>query len=400
MSQSISVNELPAVMNVYNRFPIELVKGKGSYVWDKEGKKYLDFTSGIATCNLGHVPEPVHKKLSEQLASLWHCSNLFAIPAQEELAQKLTYHSCYNQVFFCNSGAEANEAAIKLAKKYAKDQGNPERTEIVTFHHSFHGRTGTTMAATAQEKIHQGFEPIVSGFRYLPLNSKDVLSQIDNGKTTAVLVELVQGEGGVRPVEQEWIIALEDYCRQSDILLMVDEIQTGIGRTGTLFAYEQFGIKPDVMTLAKGLGSGFPVGAMLARQEVAASFQPGTHGSTFGGNPLAMTAGAATLDVMLDKQFFQEVVDKSRWLFEALHELKANFPIIKDVRGYGFLIGVEFSENAADIVAAFRDKGVIVLAAGEHVLRILPPLTATWEEIKVFIHTLTGILVEGENNTK
>ncbi|MFD1174168.1 acetylornithine transaminase [Oceanobacillus picturae] len=400
MSQSIPVNELPAVMSVYNRFPIKLAKGKGSYVWDTEGKRYLDFTSGIATCNLGHVPDLVHKKLSEQLSSLWHCSNLFTIPQQEELAKRLTNNSSCDQVFFCNSGAEANEAAIKLAKKYAKDQGKPERTEIVTFHHSFHGRTGTTMAATAQEKIHHGFEPIATGFRYLPLNSQDALSQIDNGKTTAVLVELIQGEGGVRPVEQKWVTELQERCSQSNILLMVDEIQTGIGRTGTLFAYEQFGITPNVITLAKGLGSGFPVGAMLARQQVADSFQPGTHGSTFGGNPLAMTAGTATLDVMLEEGFRKDVLEKSSWLLKALLNLKESFGNIKEVRGRGFLIGVEVSGNAGDLVSIFRGKGILVLTAGQHVLRILPPLTVTWEELRKFIHTFNRIFVEGENNTK
>ncbi|MFD2630226.1 acetylornithine transaminase [Oceanobacillus kapialis] len=398
MSQPPAVNELSAVMNVYNRFPITLIRGKGSYVWDEAGKKYLDFTSGIATCSLGHVPDTVQDKLTEQLATLWHCSNLFTIPEQKNLANRLSQHSCCDQVFFCNSGAEANEAAIKLAKKFAKDQGKPERKEIVTFHQSFHGRTGTTMAATAQEKIHQGFEPIAPGFRYLPFNDQNALTQIDNGKTTAVLVELIQGEGGVHPAEQDWILALQEHCQKADILLMVDEIQTGIGRTGTLFAYEQFGIKPDVITLAKGLGSGFPVGAMLAKGRVAASFQPGSHGSTFGGNPLAMTAGGATLDVMLEKEFLHEVTEKSNWLFEALQNLKDNFEGIKDVRGKGFLIGIEVDGNAAELVSAFRDKGIIVLTAGQQVLRILPPLTVSWEEMRAFIHTFNEILAEGEYN--
>lgn len=261
-----------ALMKNYQRLPLTIVKGKGSYVWDDQGVKYLDYTSGIATCSLGHVPDYVQGKLSEQLENLWHVSNLYQIPQQEALAEKLVSLSCFDQAFFCNSGAEANEAAIKLAKKYAKDQQKPERTEIVTFSNSFHGRTGYTMAATAQPKIHKGFTPLTPGFTYLPFNQPEALEQIDTDKTAGVLLELVQGEGGVHPADAEWIKALYDYCKQADILFMVDEIQTGVGRTGTLFAYEQYDIEPDAITLAKGLGSGFPIGALLAKSKAADSF--------------------------------------------------------------------------------------------------------------------------------
>lgn len=386
-----------ALMHTYNRFPVKITKGKGSYVWDDQGEQYLDYTTGIATCNLGHVPERVKTKLKEQMDLLWHCSNLYEVPGQEKLASLLTENSCLDQAFFCNSGAEANEAAIKLAKKYAKDQGNPERTEIVTFTQSFHGRTGFTMAATAQEKIHQGFTPIMPGFRYIPYNDKEALKEIPNGKTTAVLLELIQGEGGVFPVDKEWVKQLENLCKENDILLMIDEIQTGIGRTGTLFAYEQFDIEPDVITLAKGLGSGFPMGAMLAKEHAAASFQPGTHGSTFGGNPLAMSAGIATVETILEENILESVQKKSDYLFDQLQTFKAEFSFIGEIRGAGFLIGVDMPGiNVSEIVSKFREKNVLVLTAGTNTLRILPPLTTTIDELDRFISIAGQVFSEFE----
>ncbi|MYL57656.1 acetylornithine transaminase [Virgibacillus halodenitrificans] len=392
MSETVNEQASSALMNVYNRFPLTLVKGKGSYVWDDEGANYLDFTSGIATCNLGHIPESVEEAVKEQLEQLWHCSNLYHIPAQKKLAEQLVKYSCLDQVFFCNSGAEANEAAIKLAKKYAKDKGWEDRTEIVTFTQSFHGRTGSTMAATAQEKIHQGFTPLTPGFRYLPYNNIEALKQVHNGKTTAVLLELIQGEGGVNPANIEWLTNLRDLCHEHDILFMVDEIQTGMGRTGELFAYEQFSVDPDVITLAKGLGSGFPVGALLAKKTVAESFQPGTHGSTFGGNPLAMAAGLATIETIMNNSILNEVENKSRWMAEQLAALKQQFSSIEEVKMSGLLIGVQMKEEAAPLVTAFREKGILVLLAGSHVLRILPPLIVSQEELTTFITVFKEIL--------
>ncbi|WP_087973407.1 acetylornithine transaminase [Oceanobacillus rekensis] len=385
------------IMHTYQRFPLTIEKGKGSYVWNEKEEKFLDYTSGIATCNLGHVPDQVHQKLSNQLDQLWHCSNLYEIPSQAKLATLLTENSCYDQVFFCNSGAEANEAAIKLAKKYAKDKGNPERTEIVTFHQSFHGRTGSTMAATGQEKIQQGFSPLTSGFRYLTYNDQKALEQVDNGTTTAVLLEMIQGEGGVNQAEHAWIEKLAAICKEADILLMVDEVQTGMGRTGSLFAYEQYGIEPDVMTLAKGLGSGFPIGAMLAKEHAATTFQPGTHGSTFGGNPLSTTAGIATIETMLNEEITSQVETNSKWLKGQLDALMQEYAILKDVRGTGFLIGIELTVEAAPFIQAFREKGVLVLSAGVNVLRILPPLTTTLKELELFIQTFKEILTEAES---
>lgn len=388
-----------SVMHTYQRLPLTIVKGKGSYVWDQDGNEFLDYSSGIATCNLGHVPDSVHQKLREQLDNLWHCSNLYEIPTQNKLAALLTENSCFEQVFFCNSGAEANEAAIKFAKKYAKDRGYSERTEIVTFHQSFHGRTGSTMAATAQEKIHQGFTPLTPGFRYLTLNDDGALEAVNNGTTAAVLLELVQGEGGVNTVEQKWIKELSDRCKAADILLMVDEVQTGSGRTGTLFAYEQFGIEPDIMTLAKGLGSGFPIGAMLAKKSCASTFSPGTHGSTFGGNPLATTAGIATLEILLKENFLENVKVNSNWLRNQLKTLQANGEAIVNVKGMGFLIGVELKAEAGSFINAFREKGILVLSAGPHVLRILPPLTTTKEELTQFIEVFQAVLAEMKETT-
>lgn len=393
MSNNLAVKNI-AIMNTYNRFPVKLVKGKGSKVWDDKENEYLDYTSGIATCNLGHVPDQVQSRVKEQLDLLWHCSNLYEIPNQEELAELLTQNSVFEKVFFCNSGAEANEAAIKIAKKYAKDQGNPERTDIVTFKQSFHGRTGATMAATGQEKIHQGFTPLAVGFRYLALNDFESLSEISDGKTTAVLLEVIQGEGGVNPVDKEWLTQLEKICKENNILLMVDEVQTGMGRTGTLFAYEQFGVNPDVITLAKGLGSGIPIGAMLASESVAASFSPGTHGSTFGGNPLATSAGIATIESILSDGFLAEVKEKSDWFRKQLEKLRQSSNKVIGIKGLGFLVGIELTEPVGPWIDRFREKGILVLSAGANVLRVLPPLTTTKEELNQFVNVFHEIETE------
>lgn len=393
MSNNLAVKNI-AIMNTYNRFPVKLVKGKGSKVWDDKENEYLDYTSGIATCNLGHVPDQVQSRVKEQLDLLWHCSNLYEIPNQEELAELLTQNSVFEKVFFCNSGAEANEAAIKIAKKYAKDQGNPERTDIVTFKQSFHGRTGATMAATGQEKIHQGFTPLAVGFRYLALNDFESLSEISDGKTTAVLLEVIQGEGGVNPVDKEWLTQLEKICKENNILLMVDEVQTGMGRTGTLFAYEQFGVNPDVITLAKGLGSGIPIGAMLTSESVAASFSPGTHGSTFGGNPLATSAGIATIESILSDGFLAEVKEKSDWFRKQLEKLRQSSNKVIGVKGLGFLVGIELTEPVGPWIDRFREKGILVLSAGANVLRVLPPLTTTKEELNQFVNAFHEIETE------
>ncbi|MGV3489440.1 MAG: acetylornithine transaminase, partial [Tuberibacillus sp.] len=323
---------------------------------------------------------------------LWHCSNLYHIPKQEELANLLVQNSFADQVFFCNSGAEANEAAIKLARRYSHKVKNREAYGIVTFTQGFHGRTLATLAATGQEKIQDGFAPLVQGFRYLKYNEFDSLKQIADGKTCAVLLELVQGEGGVIPADRKWVQELSDLCKKEGILLMIDEVQTGMGRTGTLFAYQQYGIEPDVMTLAKGLGSGFPIGAVLAKAEVSQAFTPGSHGSTFGGNPLAVAAGTATMEVFLKGDVLKNGEKNGVYLKTKLTELKDKYPEhIQEIRGKGLLLGIVTKQNAADIVHLARSQHMLILTAGTHVVRILPPLTTTKEEMDEFIEVIDQV---------
>ncbi|PFO08633.1 aspartate aminotransferase family protein [Bacillus sp. AFS076308] len=384
MVNNTSVSLTTPVMATYSRFPVTLVKGKGSYVWDDQENQFLDFTSGIATCNLGHVPDPVKEKLEEQLQNLWHCSNLYNIPNQEQLAALLTANSCGDQVFFCNSGAEANEAAIKLARRYANKIKGNSSSEVVTFQQSFHGRTLATLTATGQEKIQQGFAPLMPGFSYLPFNDEEALDQLITLKPAAVLLELVQGEGGVIPANQEWVTKLAQICKENEILLMVDEIQTGIGRTGTLFAYEQYSIEPDVISIAKGLGSGFPIGAIIAKEEAAKGFEPGSHGSTFGGNPLATAAGLATVTHIIDSNLLEEVKETVNYLDQQLLQLKEKHDFIKEIRGKGLLKGLVVEINALEIVQKAIANHLLILTAGPNVVRILPPLTVTKAEIDEF----------------
>lgn len=399
--QNITINTPGShLMKTYQRAPIKLAKGKGSFVWDTDGEKYLDFTSGIATCNLGHVPDLVKNALMNQLDQIWHCSNLYQIDPQEKLAQLLSDVSCFDEVFFCNSGAEANEAAIKLARIYAKNIAHKQSTEIVTFTQSFHGRTLATLSATGQKKIQQGFEPLMPGFHYLPFNEDTSLKQLKQINPCAVLIEIVQGEGGVIPAKKEWIQELAVICKEQNILLMVDEIQTGMGRTGTLFAYEQYGIEPDIMTLAKGLGSGFPIGAMLAKRSIALAFTPGTHGSTFGGNPLAVVAGTATLEAFHTMNILEKCEQQIQELWLGLKGLMEKYPMIEEVRGRGFLIGVVINSDAAKAIEIARKEKLLLLSAGPNVIRILPPLTITNEEINLFLSSFTKVLIDMEGDAQ
>lgn len=386
MSQQTKSAE--SMMKTYNRLPITVEKGNGSYLYDTAGKQYLDFTSGIATCNLGHQPKEVKDALRDQLDKLWHCSNLYNIPKQEELADLLTENSCLDEVFFCNSGTEANEAAIKLVRKWSGKES------IVTFTKSFHGRTLGSLSATAQPNLQEGFGSLLDGFHYLPYNEFESLSKLKELKPAAVMVELVQGEGGVRPADQEWIIELAHICKTNETLLVVDEVQTGMGRTGTLFAHEQYGIEPDVMTLAKGLGSGFPIGAMLAKSKVASVFGPGTHGSTFGGNPLACAASIETIKQVLP--LLTKVKETAGYFEQELKKIAEDQPLLIEVRGLGLLIGLEVDE-AASYVSKLREKGVLILTAGPNVIRILPPLTVNLEEVSQFISALKEVFEEARS---
>ncbi|WP_423801287.1 acetylornithine transaminase [Neobacillus sp. SAB-20_R2A] len=385
MTANNTVSQLSPVMPTYGRFPVTLEKGKGSYVWDDKGKKYLDFTSGIATCNLGHVPDAIKEKLEEQLQNLWHCSNLYNIPNQEKLAALLAANSCGDQVFFCNSGAEANEAAIKLARRYANKVKGSGSSTVVTFKQSFHGRTLATLTATGQEKIQNGFAPLMPGFSYLPYNDMEALEELGELKPAAVLLELVQGEGGVIPAFPEWVQKLDQICKENGILLMVDEIQTGIGRTGTLFAYQQYNVEPDVISVAKGLGSGFPIGAIIAKEEAAKGFEPGSHGSTFGGNPLATAAGLATVTHILENDILTNANKMAEYLDQQLENLSTKYAFIKETRGKGLLKGLVVDTDASAIVKKAIENQLLILTAGPNVVRILPPLTVTKDEIDEFI---------------
>ncbi|UKS67389.1 acetylornithine transaminase [Rossellomorea marisflavi] len=357
----------------YNRWELELVTGKGTVVKDGEGRSYLDFISGIAVCNLGHSPEVVKEAVKEQLEKVWHVSNLFPITAQEEVGGLLTENTDLDAVFFCNSGAEANEAAIKLAKKHTG------RTKILTFKQSFHGRTFATMSATGQEKVHSGFGPLVPSFDYLPYNDESALEDINGDEIAAIMVEIIQGEGGVIPGTSSFLKAVEAKCTEWGALLIVDEVQTGIGRTGRPFAYQHHDLNPDIVTAAKGLGSGFPVGAMIGKEALTASFTPGTHGSTFGGNPLAMAAAKATLETIFVPSFLQEVEDKGAYFMKELNDKLSNHNV--SIRGNGLMIGIGLESEAGGIITDLRENGLLTLPAGPKVIRLLPPLTVSIEEI-------------------
>ncbi|MHA7139306.1 acetylornithine transaminase [Rossellomorea arthrocnemi] len=370
----------------YNRLDIELVSGKGTVVQDQNGQSYLDFISGIAVCNLGHSPYVVKEALEKQLDKLWHVSNLFPIPLQEEAASLLASASGLDSVFFCNSGAEANEAAIKLAKKHTG------KTTILTFKQSFHGRTFATMSATGQEKIHSGFGPLVPTFDYLPYNDEQALSNVEGNDVAAIMVEVIQGEGGVNPGTLSFLQAVETLCKEMDALLIVDEVQTGIGRTGAPFAYQHYSLQPDIVTTAKGLGSGFPVGAMMGKKDLVSSFSQGTHGSTFGGNPLAMAAVKATVETIFDEVFLQEVQSKSEYFMQKLKNQLQECRSVKEVKGIGFMIGIQLDMEVKEIIDELRNNGLLTLPAGSQVIRLLPPLTVTYEELDQALHILGDTL--------
>lgn len=367
------------LFNNYGRFPIALVKGKGSYVWDANNKQYLDMVGGIATCSLGHCPEPVLTVLKNQAQTLWHVSNLYWIPPQVELAEKLTASSGLAKAFFCSSGAEANEAALKLARKYFYRKKQAHKTEIIAFEHSFHGRTMGALTATGQSKYHEGFGPLVPGFKYVEYNNLPAVEQAIDENTCAIIVEPIQGEGGIHPADPTFLRSLKRICDQEEILLIFDEVQCGIGRTGTLFAYQHYGVTPHILTLAKGLGSGFPIGAMLASAEVAAGFAPGDHAATFGGNPLATAVANQVIDIINQEEFLAGVQEKGRQIRDGIQ--KINDPRVKEIRGRGLLIGVEFSAEVKELINICMKKGLLLVGAGTNVVRFVPPLTINQTEI-------------------
>ncbi|HEM3560558.1 TPA: acetylornithine transaminase [Streptococcus suis] len=367
----------------YKRESIEFIKAAGNYLVDQEGNFYLDFSSGIGVTNLGFHKQ-VKQVVSEQLEAIWHSPNLYQNSLQEQVAGLLIGDEDY-LAFFCNSGAESNEAAIKLARKFSG------KSDIITFKQSFHGRTFGAMSATGQEKIQLGFGPLVEGFHYAIYNDLESVKQLVTENTAAVMLELVQGEGGVIPADKDFVAELAHYCKEQGLLLIIDEVQTGIGRTGTLFAYQQYGISPDIITLAKGLANGLPIGAMLGKSALGTAFTYGSHGTTFGGNKLVLSSSKAVLEI-LTEDFLAKVRVKASYLQDQLVNQLGNLPTVVAIRGLGMMIGIQVTSDLGTIVTQARKNGLIVLTAGSDVIRLLPPLTITEEEIEKAVSILAECL--------
>ncbi|HBA72856.1 MAG: acetylornithine aminotransferase [Geobacteraceae bacterium GWC2_55_20] len=384
------------IMKTYGRYPIVPVRGEGCRLWDADGREYLDFLGGVAVNNLGHCHPRVVKALQEQAAQLIHCSNYYQIPQQIELAELLCSHSFADKAFFCNSGAEANEAAIKLARKYSRDTHGPERYEIITAADSFHGRTMATVSATGQEKVQRFFDPLLHGFTHVPFNDAAALEAAVTSNTCAVMLEPIQGEGGVNIPSAGYFQEVRRICDQHGLLLIFDEVQVGMGRTGKMFAYEHFDVVPDIMTLAKALAGGAPIGCMLAKDRFAAAFVPGTHGSTFGGNPLVCAAAIATVRTILEDGILNRTEEIGEYLVGELETLGKKYPFVKDVRGIGLMIGMGLSIPGAEIVKKGHARGVLLNVTHDTVLRFVPPLVVTKQEINTMIGILDGIFAEVE----
>ena len=381
------------LMNNYGRLPITLVKGEGTKVYDADGNEYLDFVAGIAVNSLGHCHPKVVAALQKQAAELIHCSNIYWIEPQIKLAKLLCENSCFDKVFFANSGTEVNEAAIKLARKYAKTKGHPEKYEIISMENSFHGRTLGGLAATGQTKLHKYFDPMPAGFKYVPFNDIAAVKAAVNENTCAILVEPVQGEGGIINADTQYLKALRQLCDEHDLLLIFDEVQVGMGRTGKLFAYQSVGVEPDVMTLAKALAGGAPISALLAK-DFASVFMPGDHGCTFGGNPLVSAAGVATMEVMLEEDIPALAEKNSAYMRAECEKLMARFPSIKEIRGKGWLLGLLLDKEGAPVVKSCLDKGLLINCTATYVLRFVPPLNVTVKEVDRALAILTAALEE------
>jgi len=382
-----------SIMNTYGRFPIVLEKGEGCYVWDDKGNKYLDFTAGIAVNTLGHGNKKLSMAISEQAQKLIHVSNFYWTKPLIDLADKLVSHSDFDQAFFCNSGTEAVEAAIKLARKYASIN-HPGRFEIISMKNSFHGRTFAALTATGQEKYKKGLDPLVPGIIHADFNDFNSLLSLTSEKTCAILLEPIQGEGGIRPADAEYLQKVRQFCDDHDIMLIFDEVQCGVGRTGNFFAYEHYGICPDAVSMAKGLAGGVPIGAILAKAQFSSAFGPGDHASTFGGNPLATAAANVIVDELFDGGLLEHVKKVSEYMLKNLQELKAEFPVIVDVRGVGLLVGAEFAEPVTTIIKKCMENGLLVINAGTNILRFVPPLVVNEAEIEEGFKILEAVLKE------
>ncbi|MDY0190801.1 MAG: acetylornithine transaminase [Desulfuromonas sp.] len=384
------------IVTTYGRYPLVAVKGSGCWLWDADGNKYLDFLAGVAVNNLGHCHPAVVKALQQQAATLIHCSNYYHIPSQIELAEMLCANSFADRVFFCNSGAEANEAAMKLVRKHSAERYGSDRFEVITALASFHGRTIGTLSATGQDALHKGFTPVVPGFKYVPFGDVAAMQAAVDGKTCAVMLEPVQGEGGINVAPAGYLQAVRELCDKHNLLLVFDEVQVGCGRTGKLFAYQHDDVAPDIMTLAKALAGGPPIGAMLAREQVAATFTPGTHGSTFGGNPLITTAAIASLRTLINDGVLENCVEMGAYLRSRLEQLSQRYSFAGEVRGRGLMLGLKLDIPGADIVKQAMKKGLLINCTAGSVLRLVPPLIVTRAEIDTAMDILDGVLAQVE----
>ncbi|MDI6854492.1 MAG: acetylornithine transaminase [Deltaproteobacteria bacterium] len=380
------------IMHTYGRQPLVLVKGEGCRVWDEAGKTYLDFVAGLAVCNLGHAHPAVARAAAAQLDKLVHVSNLYYTTPQIELAEDLVRLTFADRVFFCNSGAEAIEAAIKLSRRWAATRFGPGRHRIVCMANSFHGRTLGALSATGQDKFWQGFEPLLPGFAFVPFNDLESLKAAVDDSVCAVMLEPIQGEGGVKPADPDFLPAVRRLCNERSVLLVFDEVQTGLGRTGRLFAHERFGVAPDIMAIAKALANGLPMGALLAKEEAAQAFVPGTHASTFGGGPVIAAAARAALEILSNSDFLASVREKGEYLGEQLRRLQNRFPAIQEVRGVGLMWGFDLNTEGAPLVAACRQRGLLVNCTQNTVIRLLPPLTIERAELDEGLAILTAAL--------
>ncbi len=384
---------IPELMSAYARGDTTFVRGEGARVWDDQGKEYLDALAGIAVCGLGHAHPAVTKAICEQAETITHTSNLFHNQPQQRLAKKLCELSGMDNVFFCNSGAEANELALKIARKYGNERGIAVPT-VITMNNSFHGRTMATLSATGNPKVKAGFEPLLQGFVHAPYNDVDAIRAIaaENKSIVAILVEPVQGEGGINIPAESYLNQLRDICDENNWLLMLDEIQTGMGRTGTFFAYQENGILPDVVTVAKALGNGFPMGACLAHGKAAHIIQPGNHGSTFGGNPLACHTAEVVINIIIEDGLMTRADDLGEWLVGRLRDKLFTNPSVRDVRGRGLMIGIEFDRPCGELFQAALDEGVIINVTAGNVVRLLPPLIYTDGDADLLVTKLTKVI--------
>jgi len=392
MKNDIITRADQVIAKTYSRFPIVIERGRGCTVWDVQGRSYTDFVAGVAVCSLGHSHPKIIKALLNQADNLFHVSNLYYTVPQVELASWLVENSFADRVFFCNSGAEANEAAIKLVRKFFKEKGDKGRSRIIAMEKSFHGRTMATLSATGQEKIKSGFEPVLNGFDFVPFNDSEAIKNKIDSSTCAVLIEPIQGEGGIRCPDPEYLKKVRQICNETGCLLVFDEIQTGIGRTGKLFAYEHFKVEPDVMTLAKALANGLPIGAMLAKEHIADAFGPGSHASTFGGTPIITAASLEVLKTLANEKIIDNCATLGTYFKEKLFWLKQRHSVIEDVRGLGLLLGMKLKIKGGPLVTECMEKGFLINCIQENILRFIPPLIVEKNEIDSLVNCLDEIL--------